>query len=156
MSLQNLRSKSIHFLPGNASQPVARIETDIDMRGCVYDLIHPASFWKEVTDKLEPYDRQPYQYFEEKLRQSGQDEHASDVYYARKRKESARITAGSVGWVVDRFLWLFTGYGTRLNRLMYLILPIIMAGILLFGIVDGSLEETPNDRITTDSPAPQS
>lgn len=112
----------------------------IDLRGCTYERIYRTSIWKELMKRLEPYDRQPFTQLEETFHRSGMDDLANDVYYERKRRESAQIAKRPFTWIKDRFLWLFTGYGLRLERLLILIIIILVVGWAFFGFIDGALE----------------
>ena len=85
-------------------------------------------------EHLGPYDRQPFTQLEETFRRAGKDKLADDVYYMRKRRESTKnITIRNPGaWLLNRFLWLLTGYGVRLYRLLLAIVPILIIGTLIF------------------------
>ena len=99
-------------------------------------------------EHLGPYDRQPFTQLEETFRRAGKDKLADDVYYERKCREfTENITIRKPGargswlhsalrklsaWLLDRFLWLLTGYGVRLYRLLLAIVPILIIGTFIF------------------------
>ncbi len=115
-------------------------KTKIDLINCIYDSIYPIPFWEQLMDRLDPYDRQPFNQLEETFRRAGRDELANDVYYMRKRRESYQKTLlNPIAWLTDRFLWLVTGYGVRLSRLLVTIFLILMVGTLILHI-EGAVE----------------
>lgn len=115
-------------------------KTKIDLRNWIYDCINPISFWEQLMEHLYPYDRQPFNQLEETFRRAGMNELANDVYYMRKRLESDQKTLlNPIAWATDRFLWLVTGYGVRLSRLLVTIFLILMVGTLIFHI-EGAVE----------------
>ena len=117
----------------------------IDLRGCIYDRIYPISFWETLMDYLGPYDRQPFTHLEEIFRRAGKDKLADDVYYERKCREFTKnITIRKPGaWLLDRFLWLLTGYGVKLYRLLLAIIPILILGTCIFHL-DGAVVLNPD------------
>ena len=80
-------------------------------------------------------------------RRAGKDKLADDVYYEQKCRESAQKTLRTPGaWLLDRFLWLFTGYGVRLYRLIVFIALILLVGTIIFqfeGAVEPRLDMQP-------------
>lgn len=91
-------------------------------------------------EHLDPYDRQPFSQLEETFRRTGEDRLANDVYFKRKRRESARIKLRNpVAWLKDRFLWLITGYGVRLKYLSVTIALTLLVGTLIFHF-EGAVE----------------
>ena len=128
VSFQDTSLKTVFF-----GEPNVQFHEKIDLRGCIYDRIQPISFWEQLMEHLGPYDRQPFTQLEEIFRRAGKDKLADDVYYMRKRRESAQKTIRKPGaWVLDRFLWLLTGYGVRLYRLLLAIVPILIIGTFFF------------------------
>jgi len=124
-------------------------KTNIDLRGCEYDILNPIDIWKILMDRIDPYDRQPFTQLEETFRHAGFDGLANDVYYKRKRRESAQKTLRKPGaWLMDRFLWLLTGYGVRLNRLFYAIVLILLIGTGIFHL-GGAVEPSPDIKLST-------
>ena len=112
ISFQNAFLKTIYF-----GESEFQFHTKIDLIGCIYDRIDPAPFWKQLMEHFSPYDWQPFTQLEETFRRAGNDKFANDVYYKRKRRESAQKTIENPGtWLIDRVLWLSTGYGVRLYR----------------------------------------
>ena len=109
----------------------------IDLRECRYNRVEPVNAWSALVERVHPYHRQPYTQLETTLRQAGYDSDADAVYYARRRMDSQKLSFGP-SWLVDRFLWLFTGYGTTVQRLMYVILPLLAIGIGIFTLVEGA------------------
>jgi len=95
---------------------------------------------------LGPYDRQPFTQLEETFRRAGKDKLADDVYYERKCREfTENITIRKPGaWLLDRFLWLLTGYGVRLYRLLVAIVPILIIGTLIFHFEGAVTPELPS------------
>ncbi len=118
-------------------------KANVDLRGCTYDRIEPVGCWKELMDRLEPYDRQPYTQLEAVFRRSGRDRLADDVYYQRRRRETSQRTAGSPRWLLDHFLRLLTGYGTRLRRLVPAVVLIVVLGSFVF-TAEGAVEPKAN------------
>ncbi len=106
----------------------------IDLRGCIYDNIDPIDYWEELMKHLNPYDRQPFTQLEDIFRRAGRDQLADDVHYEQKSREfTENITIQKPGaWILDRFLWLMTGYGVRLHRLLLAIIPILLIGTFIF------------------------
>ena len=98
-------------------------------------------------EDLDPYDRQPFTQLEETFRRAGKDKLADDVYYEQKRRESDQKTLRTPGaWLLDHFLWLFTGYGVRLRRLIVFIALILLVGTIIFhfeGAVESRLDMQP-------------
>jgi hypothetical protein len=96
---------------------------------------------------LDPYDRQPFTQLEETFRRAGKDKLADDVYYELKCRESDQKTLRNPGaWLLDHFLWLFTGYGVRLHRLSVFIALILLIGTIIFhfeGAVEPKLDMQP-------------
>jgi hypothetical protein len=135
VNFQNTSFRTLFF-----ASPKVWFGGKIDLRGCTYDRIDPTSIWEELTDRLEPYDRQPYTQLEQTFRQAGEEDLANKVYYKRKRLESSRITLRRPdAWILDRFLWLLTGYGVQLWRLLVAIALILVIGTFIFH-VDGAVE----------------
>jgi hypothetical protein len=140
VSLQNSHFGTIFFGPPEDSSMTCSFSEKIDWRGCTYDRIHPTAFWMGLMDRLYPYDRQPYTQLEEVFRKSGDDEEATDVYYHRKRFESKALKLFQrkplkfpvFRWLADRFLWLVTGYGVRLRRILVPTLIILLIGMFIF------------------------
>ena len=117
----------------NVQFPGALFMRTIDLRGCTYAWLEPIAYWPNLMDRLDPYDRQPYTHLEDVLKRAGQDQIARDVYYARKRRESRRITLRRpLSWLLDRMLWLLTGYGVRLERLFIATAVIVLLGTFMF------------------------
>jgi hypothetical protein len=128
VSFQDTSLKTVFF-----GEPNVQFIKNIDLRGCIYDRIQPISFWEQLMEHLGPYDRQPFTQLEETFRRAGKDKLADDVYYMRKRRESAQKTIRKPGaWLLDRFLWLLTGYGVRLYRLLLPIVLILLIGTIIF------------------------
>ena len=57
----------------------------VDLRGFTYERIRVA--WRDLLDKLTPYDRQPYTQLETAIRATGEDRMANDVYHRRRIRE---------------------------------------------------------------------
>ena len=115
-------------------EPEVQFQAKIDLRGCTYNRIHPVSFWKQLMECLNPYDRQPFTQLEETFRRAGRDQLADNVHYEQKSREfTENITIQKFGvWLLDRFLWLLTGYGVRPLYLLRAIAPIIVIGTAIF------------------------
>ena len=111
-----------------------QFQAKIDLRGCIYNRIDPVSFWKQLMEPLGPYDRQPFTQLEETFRRAGMDQLADDVHYEQKSREfTENITIQKPGaWLLDRFLWLLTGYGVRLHYLFLPIVTILIIGTAIF------------------------
>jgi len=125
---ENTSFETIYF-----GEPEVQFHAKIDLRGCIYNRIYPIFFWEQLMKPLGPYDRQPFTQLEETFRRAGKDKLADDVYYEQKCRESAQKTLGTpVAWLLDRFLWLFTGYGVRLYRLIVFIALILFVGTFIF------------------------
>jgi uncharacterized protein YjbI with pentapeptide repeats len=129
VSFQNTSLRTVFF-----GEPDVQLHAKIDLRGCIYDRIHPISFWEQLMECLDPYDRQPFTQLEETFRRAGNDKLADDVHYKRKCRESSEnITIQMLGtWLLDRFLYRLTGYGVRLRRLLWAIIPILIIGTFIF------------------------
>jgi len=128
VSFENTSFETIYF-----GEQEVQFHAKIDLRGCIYNHIYPIFFWKQLMEHLDPYDRQPFTQLEETFRRAGKDKLADDVYYEQKCRESAQKTLGTpVAWLLDRFLWLFTGYGVRLYRLIVFIALILFVGTFIF------------------------
>ena len=140
VSFINAHFGTAFFVPANSPEPTCSFQGTIDWRGCTYTGIHPASVWKGLMDRLDPYDRQPYTQLEGVFRRSGDDEEATKVYYRRKRVESKRLKLFQrrpfshhvVRWLADQFLWVLTGYGVRLRRILVAALLILALGTVVF------------------------
>ncbi|MCZ7391857.1 MAG: pentapeptide repeat-containing protein [Candidatus Methanoperedens sp.] len=106
----------------------------IDLRGCEYNSIQPTSIWKPLMDHLRPYDRQPFTQLEQTFRRAGKDDLADDVYYEgrrRERKELEKIN-GWGWWLKDTILFCLTGYGVKVKKLLYFIVPILIVGAIIY------------------------
>ena len=135
VNFQNTSFKTVFF-----EELETQFHGKIDLRGCVYDRIEPVSIWKKLMEQLDPYDRQPFTHLEETFRRAGNENLANKVYYERKRRESALITIRNpAAWLMDRFLWLLTGYGVRLHRLTVPIAIFILLGTFIFHL-EGAVE----------------
>ena len=123
---------TIYF--GEPEEQEVQFQAKIDLRGCIYDRIDPVSFWKQLMQHLGPYDRQPFTQLEETFRRAGRDQLADDVHYEQKSREfTENITIQKPGaWLLDRFLWLLTGYGVRLHYLLLAIVTILLIGTAIF------------------------
>jgi hypothetical protein len=101
-------------------EPNVQFIKNIDLRGCIYDRIHPLSFWQQLMEHLGPYDRQPFTQLEETFRRAGKDKLADDVYYMQKRRESTKkfIIQNPGAWLLDRFLWLSEAFWVSLNTFL--------------------------------------
>jgi hypothetical protein len=105
----------------------------IDLRGCTYNRFEPISVWEQLMEHLYPYHRQPYTQLENTLLLIGEDQLAKKVYYKRKCTEfSIFKKRNPLIWLGDRFLWLLTGYGVKLWRLLLAIVLILAIGTLIF------------------------
>ncbi|MGB7061541.1 MAG: pentapeptide repeat-containing protein [Candidatus Zixiibacteriota bacterium] len=112
----------------------------IDLRGCTYDRIVPTSAWRLLMDRLHPYDRQPFTQLENTLRTAGHDELADKVYYRPKCREFWLIKKRNpFAWLTDGTLWLLTGFGVRIRRLLAIIAVVLMAGSFVFHF-DGAVQ----------------
>ena len=141
VSFVNSLFKTISF-----GQPKTKTETQfkgrmIDLRGCIYDRIDPTSFWTELMNRLDPYDRQPFTQLEATFRRAGREDLGAEVYYTRRRRESKQLSLRGhpFTWLADRFLWALTGYGVQLRRLLIAIIVILLVGTAIFhleGAVD--------------------
>jgi hypothetical protein len=135
----------------------AKFHAKIDLRGCIYDSILPVSFWEQLMEHLSPYDRQPFAQLEETFRRAGKDTLADDVYYKQKCREFREdnkirklddIRIRKLGaWLMDRFLWLLTGYGVRLRRLVVAIALILLVGAFIFHL-EGAVVPNPDIQMT--------
>lgn len=140
VSFQNSRFGTVFFGPFGGSSMTCSFQEKIDWRRCTYDHIHPTCVWKDLMDRLDPYDRQPYTQLEGMFRKSGDDGEATEVYYRRKRVESKGLKLFQCKplehhvfrWLADRFLWLVTGYGVRLRRILVPTLIILFLGAFVF------------------------
>ncbi|KKG17064.1 hypothetical protein EO98_18460 [Methanosarcina sp. 2.H.T.1A.6] len=128
---ENTSFETIYF-----GEPETQFNAKIDLRGCIYNRIFPVSFWEQLTKHLDPYDRQPFTQLEVTFRRAGMDKLADDVYYEQRRLESAQKTLCTTpgAWLLDRFLWLVTGYGVKLYRLGLLIALILLFGTIVFNL----------------------
>ncbi|MGB8658565.1 MAG: pentapeptide repeat-containing protein [Candidatus Zixiibacteriota bacterium] len=126
----------------------------IDLRGCTYDtcdLIHDKHDhdsiddkyhqWKELMKsmkRLDPKDNtQPFTQLEQTFRKAGEDQLANKVYYKGRRRESSSIRLlwppqHFLAWPLDRFLFLTTGYGVRLGRLLLWTILAVLVGTCVF------------------------
>jgi hypothetical protein len=142
VSFENTSFETIYF-----GEPEVQFNAKIDLRGCIYNRIHPILFWEQLMEYLDPYDRQPFTQLEETFRRAGKDKLADDVYYELKCRESDQKTLRNPGaWLLDHFLWLFTGYGVRLHRLSVFIALILLIGTIIFhfeGAVEPKLDMQP-------------
>jgi uncharacterized protein YjbI with pentapeptide repeats len=104
VSFQDTSLKTVFW-----GEPNVQFIKKVDLRGCIYDRIHPLSFWKQLMKHIGPYDRQPFTQLEETFRWAGKDKLADDVYYERKCREfTENITIRKPGaWLLDRFLCIF-------------------------------------------------
>ncbi|HME45546.1 MAG TPA: pentapeptide repeat-containing protein [Syntrophorhabdales bacterium] len=133
VSFQNSRFGTAFFCPSDKSAATCYFQrtSKIDWMGCTYDRIHPTSAWKDLMDRLDPYDRQPYTQLEEVFRRSGEDHLAKAVYLERKHREYKERIKPNL-WkqphklLGDLFLHWLTGYGVQLWRL-----PLFMLGLVL-------------------------
>ncbi|MDR6222596.1 pentapeptide repeat-containing protein, partial [Methanococcoides alaskense] len=135
VSFENTSFETIYF-----GEPEVQFQAKIDLRGCIYNRIDPISFWEQLMKHLDPYDQQPFTQLEETFRRAGKDKLADDVYYEQKRRESGQKTLRTPSaWLLDRFLWLVTGYGVRLHRLSAFIALILLSGTIIFHF-EGAVE----------------
>ncbi len=143
-------AKDVSFLNASVTtvfwgHPETRFQGKVDLRGCIYARISPTSIWEKLMDRLGPYDRQPFSQLEETFRQAGEGRLANDVYYNRRRRESALIPKRNIAALIgDLFLRGLTGYGVRLYRLLIAIALVLVVGTFFFqneGAVD-PLKET--------------
>ncbi len=108
----------------------------IDLRGGVYDRIDdPHFFWARLRSlkNLLP-DWQFFHMLETTFREAGEEDLAKQVYYERRLWEAERIPFGeqTLVWIRDRLLWLLTGYGVQLWRLLIVIAFILAFGTIIF------------------------
>ena len=129
VSFQDTFFETIYF-----GEPEVQFQAKIDLRGCIYNRIDPVSFWESLMELLDPYDRQPFTQLKDTFRRAGRDQLADDVHYEQKSREFTKnITIKKpVAWLLDRFLWLLTGYGVRPLRLLRAIVPILVIGTVIF------------------------
>ncbi|MCK5341831.1 MAG: pentapeptide repeat-containing protein, partial [Candidatus Heimdallarchaeota archaeon] len=135
VSFQDTIFGTIYF-----GEPEGQFQAKIDLRGCIYNRIHPISFWEQLMDHLDPYDRQPFTQLEETFRLAGKNKDADDVYYMRKRREYDEKTRV---WKLVKGLDWFTGYGVHPIRLLLLIAPFIFLGRFIFNL-DGAVVLSPS------------
>ncbi len=140
-----------------------KFEGGIDLRGCIYDLIYPIYIWEKLMEKLDPFDRQPFEQLEGTFRRIGRADLADRVYYRRKKKESSKMkppwpfgppdSAGT--WLLDKLHWLLTGYGIRRWPLLILIIIFLLLGCYIFQF-DGAVEPYPHcEQLTVVGPMPE-
>jgi uncharacterized protein YjbI with pentapeptide repeats len=143
--------------------PQTQFNGKIDLRGCTYERIYPTGIWKELMDRLETYDCQPFTQLEETFRKAGEDKLANNVYYKRKIREAAQIKIWDMKhplkiwkwaqpfpliWMGNRFLWLCTKYGLQPWRILLASIIIVVLGSLIFQI-DTSIELKQNSEQIT-------
>jgi hypothetical protein len=126
----------------------------IRLDGTTYYNIEPLSHWKYLLKpqriiSTTSFNLQPFTHLEMVLNRSGEDQLANDVYYEGQRRHSETITLESRQfglWLKDRFLWLVTGYGIKLERLLILSLLILILSAFAF-LSDGA--------VVTDNTSPE-
>jgi hypothetical protein len=117
-------------------------EAHLDWRGCTYDRIHPVSAWRKLMCLQEPYSREPFTQLEQWLRRAGHEDEAAEVYYACRLRELQQKKKWRPAWITDmllRYLRYLTGFGVRVSWLLWYIIPILVAGTIIFSL-DGTLE----------------
>ena len=157
VNFHNGHFRTIFFGHPDIAKTTCSFQGSVDWRGCSYNRIHPVSSWKQLMDRQNPYDRQPYTQLEDVLRKTGYDQEAKEVYYRRKCVEAKKIRTFQrkpfklywrdiVSWTSDRSFWLLTGYGVRLTRILYATLIILAIGTFVFlhkGAVELRTENQP-------------
>jgi hypothetical protein len=127
----------------------AKFEHAIDLRGMTYSRI--LADWKTLLSKTTPYDRQAYVEMERFYRSLGDDQQASRVYLARRRRESADLRAkfkrrdneSMIEWVracvrllpdlaLDSFPRYAVRYGVRPFRLVVMSVLFLLMGSYVF------------------------
>jgi hypothetical protein len=111
----------------------------LDLRRCTYDRVHPISSWRTLMSLQQPYSRDPFNYLEQSLRRAGNDGEATEVYYERRFQELHQKKKWCPAWITDTLLRYLTGFGVRVSWLLYYIIPILVAGTIIFSL-DGALE----------------
>jgi uncharacterized protein YjbI with pentapeptide repeats len=106
----------------------------VELLGCTYE--HLFIDWKVLISKFNTaeYKREPYSHLEHVLKANGHTKAADDLYYLRKRIESSKLSfrRRPFPWLGDRILWLLTGYGVRLQRLIYITAVLLLFGTIIF------------------------
>lgn len=133
VSFQDASFEKISFGPPEAkfqqTQP-------IDLRGSVYNRIDdPYLFWARLSSlKNLRLDWQFFRTLETTFREAGEEDLAKHVYYTRRLWEAHRISFEEqpVMWIRDRLLWLLTGYGVQLWRILIVITLILAFGTVIF------------------------
>jgi hypothetical protein len=87
----------------------------------------------------QPYYRDPFNYLEQSLRRAGNDGEAAEVYYERRLRELHQKKKWHPAWTTDMLLRYLTGFGVRVSWLLWYIIPILVAGTIIFSL-DGALE----------------
>ena len=114
-----------------------QFEGRVDLRGFTYDRIVVA--WRELFERLAPYDLQPYEQLEAAVRANGDEWTAGDVYLARKQREVRYLWMERRDWSRAAF-WSLVGviarYGVRPVRLIILALFVVSRGTWVFSYPD--------------------
>jgi hypothetical protein len=126
----------------------AQLNGKIDMRGFTYSRL--VADWRELFDRLYPYDRQSYSHLETVLRMAGHDNQADEVYLARRRIEAQHswnrvLRKNEYGELTLRqslveipralgewFQRVLFNYGIRPYRLFLFSIFVLLIGVFVF------------------------
>jgi hypothetical protein len=114
-------------------------DVELNLQGFTYDRVRPISSWRTLMSLQQPYSRDPFNYLEQSLRHAGNDGEAAEVYYERRLRELQQKKKWRPAWMTDMLLRYLTGFGVRVSWLLWYIIPILVAGTIIFSL-DGALE----------------
>jgi hypothetical protein len=130
-------------------------DAKLNLRGCTYDRIYQISHWRRVMSLKQPYSRDPFNQLEQSLRGAGNDGEAAEVYYERRLRELHQKKKWRPAWITDMILRYLTGFGVRVSWLLWYIIPILVAGTIIFSL-HGALEpKHPISPMAVASPVPE-
>jgi hypothetical protein len=124
-----------HYIDGLASWPA---QGHLRLRGFVYDTIDsdPSVSLSERLDWLcrdaGGFSPQPYEQLAATYRRSGEDDHATQVAIAKRRRRRARLNLFNK--LLDRVLDALVGYGYRTQRAVVWLAMLLALGTVTFSI----------------------
>ena len=140
VSFRETLFRVVYFSPTGKVDDQEQFQGDIDLRGCTYERIQVN--WRlllrrrDGTQRLQPYDRQPYTQLEKVSRAVGEDRHADQVYLERRgvERKQKRQRGEYEAWLGDMIYALLANYGVRPYRLIFIPLVLLLLGTAFFSL----------------------